>query len=89
MTRQWRIRQPWSSTGNTSPALGERVEANQSALRTALLAFADTVGHRPRDVVLALVDLPYAVARSAMREGGTPTDDDIAAVERAVTLLLG
>jgi AcrR family transcriptional regulator len=74
--------------GDVSPALGERWQASQNTLREALLAVADGTGQRPRDIVLALVDLPYTVARSALRAGGIPTDDDIAAVQRAVTLLL-
>ncbi len=74
--------------GETSPALAERAQANQRALRAALVTVADATGHRPRDVVLALVDLPYTVARRAMHDSGIPTDDDIDVLRRAVTLLL-
>ncbi len=74
--------------GDISPALAERAEVNRLALRDALYAVADAIGHRPRDVVLAVADLPYTVIRRTLRDGGTPTDDDIAAVRRAATLLL-
>lgn len=74
--------------GDTSPTLAERAQASQRALRAALVAVADATGHHLRDVVLALVDLPYAVARRAIHDSGTPTEDDIAGLRRAVTLLL-
>ncbi len=74
--------------GDVSLALAERAEANQRALGAALRAVADATGHRLRDVMLAVVDLPYTVARRALRDGGTPDDDDIAAVRRAAALLL-
>jgi len=74
--------------GDISPALAERADTNQHALRDALRTLADAIGHRLQDVVLAVVDLPYAVTRRTLRDGGTPTDDDLAAVRRAATLLL-
>ncbi|XTZ18415.1 hypothetical protein ACQSSU_14145 [Micromonospora echinospora] len=39
-------------------------------------------------MVLAVVDLPYAVTRRALGAGGVP-DDDLTTVRRAVGLLLG
>ncbi|MEU9506941.1 TetR/AcrR family transcriptional regulator [Micromonospora sp. NPDC048170] len=74
--------------GDTSPALAQQAQAHHGALGDALTAVARATGHRLTDVVLALVDLPYAVARRAMRDHGTPDEDDIAAVRRAVALLL-
>lgn len=74
--------------GDISPALAARADVNQQALRDALHAVAEATGHRPRDVVLAVADLPYTVIRRALRDGGTPTDDDLAAVRRAAALLL-
>nr|WP_055501610.1 TetR/AcrR family transcriptional regulator [Nonomuraea pusilla] len=73
--------------GEVSPALAERAEANRRALGEALAAVAAGTGHALGDVVLAVVDLPYAVARRTLRDGG-PTDDDIRSVQRAATLLL-
>lgn len=73
---------------DVSPALGDRFRANQDSVRDALQAVVDATGHRPRDIMLALVDLPYAVVRSALGAGGTPTDDDTATVRRAARLLL-
>lgn len=75
--------------GDVSPALAERAAANQRALGAALAAVAEATGHRLRDVVLAAVELPYTVARRALANGGTPTDEDVDAVRRAPTLLLG
>ncbi|MEH1127921.1 TetR/AcrR family transcriptional regulator [Micromonospora sp. CPCC 206061] len=74
--------------GDISPDLAERAEANQRAVAVALTAIADTTGHRLRDIVLALVDMPYAVARRALHDAGAPTEDDLDVVQRAATLLL-
>lgn len=74
--------------GDVSPALAERAGQNQRAVASALRAVADATGHRLRDVVLAVVDLPYTVARRTLRDGATPGDEDVAAVGRAATLLL-
>ncbi|MEW2375352.1 TetR/AcrR family transcriptional regulator [Micromonospora sp. NPDC047812] len=74
--------------GDTSPALAQQAQAHHRALGDALTAMAHATGHRLADVVLAVVDLPYAVARRAMRDNGTPGEDDVEAVRRAVALLL-
>jgi AcrR family transcriptional regulator len=74
--------------GDVSPALAERADAINRTLTDALRVVVESTGRSPRDVSLALVDLPYAVARRAMREGGSPGDEDIEAVRRAVTLLI-
>lgn len=74
--------------GDVSAALAEKAEANNRTLTAALRVVVEHTGLGARDVSLALVDLPYAVARRAMREGGGPSEEDIEAVRRAVTLLL-
>ncbi|MEU4777785.1 TetR/AcrR family transcriptional regulator [Micromonospora sp. NPDC023633] len=74
--------------GDTSPELARQAQTHHRALGDALTAVAHATGHRLADVVLAVVDLPYAVARRAMRDNGTPGEDDIEAVRRAVALLL-
>ncbi|MEH1099593.1 TetR/AcrR family transcriptional regulator [Micromonospora sp. CPCC 205561] len=74
--------------GETSPAIAEEARTRRRALTLALAAVAHATGHHLADVVLALVDLPYAVARRAIRDNGGPTEDDVDAVRRAVTLLL-
>lgn len=74
--------------GDVSPALAERADRNQQAVGAALRALGRATGRHPRDLALAVVDLPYTVARRALHDTGVPTDDDIAALRRAVTLLL-
>lgn len=69
--------------GDVSPALADRARANQRALAATLAA----LGAGP-DLMLAVVDLPYAVARRTLRGDAVPTDGDIDALRRAVTLLL-
>lgn len=75
--------------GDVSPELAERADRNQRAVGTALRTLSAATGRHPRDVTLAVVDLPYTVARRALRDTGVPSDDDVAALRRAVTLLLG
>ena len=74
--------------GETSDALAQQAQTQQRAIGHALTTMAHGTGHRLADVMLAVVELPYAVARRAMRDNGTPTEDDIDTVRRAVTLLL-
>jgi AcrR family transcriptional regulator len=74
--------------GDVSPALAERAGKNRQTLRTALDHLTGITGLPARDVVLAVVDLPYAVARRALRDNGIPTPEDIDAVRRGVTRLL-
>ncbi|GAA1034503.1 TetR/AcrR family transcriptional regulator [Virgisporangium ochraceum] len=74
--------------GDVSPALAERAGANQRAVGAALRSLATATGLRPRDVALAVVDLPYAVARRALQGTGVPTAGDVRALRRAVTRLI-
>ncbi|GII77442.1 putative transcriptional regulator, TetR family protein [Sphaerisporangium rufum] len=74
--------------GDISPALAARAEADRQALDAALTATAAATGIALPDLILAVVDLPYAVARRTLRDGATPTPADAAALHRAATLLL-
>jgi AcrR family transcriptional regulator len=74
--------------GDVSPTLAERADANRRAVGTAVRALATATGLRPRDAALAVVDLPYAVARRALHGTGVPTAEDVRALRRAVTLLI-
>jgi AcrR family transcriptional regulator len=74
--------------GDVSAALAEQAGHNQRKVGTALRTLSRATGRNLRDVTLAVVDLPYAVARRALNGTGVPSKADIAALRRAVTLLL-
>lgn len=73
---------------DVSPHLAEHAAASRRRLERALRDLARATGHAPRDVTLAVADVPYAVARRALTDGGLPSDEDVAAVRRAASLLL-
>ncbi|MDA8370764.1 MAG: TetR/AcrR family transcriptional regulator [Nocardiopsaceae bacterium] len=75
--------------GKVSAALSERAEANRRRLETAVTRFATAAGRPLAEVTLAVVDLPYAVARRVLRERRPPAQEEISALRRAAALLLG
>jgi AcrR family transcriptional regulator len=78
--------------GEVSPTIDERAVANQAALTAALRGYAKRSGHTLSDVVLALVDLPYATTRRVLRDSADPdgavVTDTVAALRRAARALL-
>jgi AcrR family transcriptional regulator len=71
-----------------SPGLATRAEFSRKRLEKALTDLARATGLSRRDVVLAVVDVPYAVARRALTAGGVPSREDVSVVRRATGLLL-
>lgn len=69
-------------------ATRERAEGNDRRLRAAIAAFAERSGRPPAQVVLAVVDLPYAVARRVLREDRDATAEEVEALRRAAAVLL-
>lgn len=74
--------------GEVSAGLAEHAADNDRRLREAITRIADLAGRPTADVVLAVVDLPYAVTRRILRDGRAPTEDDARALRRAASLLL-
>ena len=82
--------------GEVSSTLAERSAANQSTVAEALRDYAKRNGRALTDVVLALVDLPYATTRRVLRDSaGGETEieaavvaDTAAGLRRAARLLL-
>jgi len=71
-----------------SVELASRAESSRRSLEKALTDLARATGLSRRDVMLAVVEVPYAVTRRALAAGGVPTSKDVAAVRRATALLL-
>ncbi|MFC5286498.1 TetR family transcriptional regulator [Actinokineospora guangxiensis] len=74
--------------GDVSPALTEHAEANNARAEAAVRRLADEAGIPVRDMVLAVVDLPYAVTRRLLR-AGVPVQSDVDSLARAVGRLVG
>jgi AcrR family transcriptional regulator len=74
--------------GEVSPGLASRAEASRRLLERTLTGLARATGQSRRDVLLTVVDLPYAVARRALTADAVPSSADVAAVRRAAALLL-
>jgi AcrR family transcriptional regulator len=72
-----------------SPALAERAQANQARLGDGLRSYVDAVQVPAADVTLAVIDLPYAMARRIHREGRRFDAAEESALQRAASLLLG
>lgn len=71
-----------------SAGLSEHANANQRRLETAIARFAGAVERPVSDVLLAVVDLPYAVTRRILRAGRSPTGAEVDSLHRAASLLL-
>lgn len=75
--------------GEVSVGLGDHAEANQDQLQAAITHFAATTNRALPDVMVAVVDLPYAVTRRVLRDRRPPTNEEVKAMRRAASLLLG
>lgn len=74
--------------GDLSPELAGRVESDQQQLREALATFAAHTERDLADILVAVVDLPYAVTRRILHDQRSPTEVEVSSLERAVDLLL-
>lgn len=75
--------------GEVSIELDRRAESNQQQVHAVIARFAEEAQLPLADALVAVVDLPYATARRIMREKRLPTNEDVRALERAASLLLG
>lgn len=75
--------------GQVSAALAEHAAANEQRLREAIALFAAAADRPLTEVVLAVVDVPYAMTRRILRDGRAPTQQEARALRRAASLLLG
>ncbi len=69
--------------------LADHADTNQRRLQAAITDFAASRNRPLADVTLAVVDLPYAVARRVLRDRRSPRPDEVKAMRRAASLLLG
>ncbi len=69
--------------------LTDHADTNQRRIQAAITDFATSRNRPLADVTLAVVDLPYAVARRVLRDRRPPSPDEVKAVRRAASLLLG
>lgn len=74
--------------GDVAPELDKRAQANQELLSAAVTRFAATTDRALADVLLAVVDLPYATTRRVLRDRRPPTGQQVRSLERAASLLL-
>lgn len=75
--------------GEVSAGLAEHAADNDRRLRAAITRIAEAADRPLTEVLLAVVDLPYAVSSRILRDGRAPTEDDVRALRRAASLLLG
>lgn len=75
--------------GEVSIELDRRAESNQQQVHAVIARFAEESQLPLADALVAVVDLPYAMARRIMREKRLPTNEDVRALARAASLLLG
>lgn len=75
--------------GEVSVGLSDHAESNQDQLHAAITHFATATNRSLPDVMLAAVDLPYAVTRRVLRDRRPPTKEELKALQRAASLLLG
>jgi AcrR family transcriptional regulator len=73
---------------DVSPAMTARAELNNARVASALVAVAEARGLPVEQALLALVDLPLALTRRVLRDGGRASAADEDLLRRAVRKLL-
>lgn len=76
-------------SATASPSRAPQVTTSNLLLREQLHRAADAVSLPIEEVLLVVVDLPYAVVRRRLVPGSTVQVGDVRAVRRAATCLLG